>query len=95
MRSLRDTLLSGFYGFWVRNYRIGIMGVVLIFLLGISGLLSIPKESSPDIKFGIISITTAYIGTSPEDMDSLITTRIEKQIKSIQGIDSISSASRQ
>ncbi len=51
MPSLRDTLLSGFYGFWVRNYRIGIMAVVLIFLLGFSGIISIPKESSPDIKF--------------------------------------------
>jgi len=35
------------------------------------------------------------VGTSPEDIDSLITTRIEKQIKSIQGIDTISSSSRQ
>lgn len=35
------------------------------------------------------------MGTSPEDIDSLITTRIEKQIKSIAGIDSIASSSRQ
>jgi len=35
------------------------------------------------------------VGTSPEDIDSLITTRIEKQIKSIAGIDSIASSSRQ
>lgn len=95
MSSLRDTLLSWFYGFWVRNYRIGIMAVVLIFLLGFSGIISIPKESSPDIKFWLVSIGTAYVGASPEDIDSLITTRIEKQIKSIQGIDTISSSSRQ
>jgi len=51
MFSLRDKLLSGFYGFWVRNYRIGIMAVILISLLGVFGIISIPKESSPDIKF--------------------------------------------
>lgn len=95
MYPLRDKLLSGFYGFWVRNYRIGIMGVFLIFLLGFSGIISIPKESSPDIKFWLVSISTAYIGASPEDIDSLITTRIEKQIKSIQGIDTLASSSRQ
>ena len=92
---LRSQLLSGFYGFWVQNYRIGIMLVLLIGLLGISNLLSIPKESSPDIKFGIIQIGTAYTGVAPEEIDSLITTRIEKEIQSIQGIDKMESSSRE
>jgi multidrug efflux pump subunit AcrB len=92
---LREQLLSGFYGFWVKNYRIGIMLVVLIGLLGISNLLSIPKESSPDIKFGIIQIGTVYTGVAPEEIDSLITSRIEKEIQSIQGVDKIESSSRE
>ncbi len=93
--TFRERLYSDFYGFWVKNYRIGIMGVVMIALLGISGLLSIPKESSPDIKFGIVMISTGYVGVSPEDMDTLVTTRIEKEIKSIQGIDTLESSSSQ
>ena len=93
--NLREQLYSGFYGFWVKNYRIGIMGILLISLLGISGVLSIPKESSPDIKFGIAQIGTAYPGASPEDIDSTITTRIEKGIQSVQGIDKIESSSSQ
>lgn len=92
---LRWQLLSGFYGFWIKNYRIGIMLVALIGLLGLSNLLSIPKESSPDIKFGIIQIGTAYTGVAPEEIDSLITSRIEKEIQSIQGIDKIESSSRE
>jgi multidrug efflux pump subunit AcrB len=93
--NLREKLSSGFFGFWVNNYRIGIMMVILIAILGISGILSIPKESSPDIDFGIVQIGTAYVGVSPEEIDSLITTRIEKEIKSISGIDKIESSSRQ
>jgi len=91
---LRSQLLSGFYGFWVKNYRIGIMLVLLIGLLGISNLISIPKESSPDIKFGIIQIGTAYTGVAPEEIDTLITSRIEKEIQSIQGVDKMESSSR-
>lgn len=93
--TLRAKLSSGFFGFWVKNYRIGIMLVVLILMLGISGILSIPKESSPDIDFGIVQVGTAYVGVSPEEIDSLITTRIEKEIKNINGIDKIESSSRQ
>ncbi len=71
------------------------MLVGLIGLLGISNLLSIPKESSPDIKFGIVQIVTTYSGVAPEEIDTLITSRIEKEIRSIQGIDTMESSSRE
>jgi len=54
----------------------------------------IPKESSPDIKFWIISITTPYSWVNPADIDSLITEKIEKEIKDIDGISGISSSSQ-
>lgn len=92
---LRNTLLSGFYGFWVKNYRIGIMFIVIIGILWFSNLATIPKESSPEIKFWLVTINTAYRWVAPEDIDSLITTRIEKEIKSIQWIDKIESSSRE
>jgi multidrug efflux pump subunit AcrB len=57
-------------------------------------LIAIPKESSPDIKFGIINIATVYLGVSPTDMDQLITDEIEQAIKDIDGIKKISSSSR-
>ena len=57
-------------------------------------LVGIPKESTPDIKFGIISINTVYLGVNPTDMDQLITDEIEQKIKDIAGIKKISSSSR-
>ena len=57
-------------------------------------LLAIPKESTPDIKFGIVSINTIYLWVSPTDIDQLITEEIEQQIKDISWIKKISSSSR-
>ncbi len=65
----------------------------LLIVIGIISLLQIPKESSPDIKFGIISITTVYSGVNPEDIDSLITEKIEQEIEDIEGMRSITSTS--
>ena len=56
-------------------------------------MLQIPKESSPDIKFGIISITTPYSWVNPQDIDNLITEKIEKEIEDIEGISKITSTS--
>ena len=44
----------------------------------------IPKESSPDIDFGIIAINTVYTGVSPEDIDSLITTKIADELDIVE-----------
>lgn len=56
-------------------------------------MITIPKESSPDIKFGIISINTLYPGVNPEDIDSIITEKIEDEIRDIEGINKLTSTS--
>ena len=67
----------------------------ILIVLGIFSYLSIPKESFPEIVFPYFSIVTIYPGTSPEDMENLVTRPIEKQIKSINGIKHVNSKSLQ
>lgn len=67
--------------------------MALIFLLGLFSLKSIPKESSPQIKFGIVQITTTYVGANPVDIDTLITDKIEQSINDLEGIKKYTSAS--
>ena len=61
--------------------------------MGLIAAINIPKESSPSVKLGIISISTSYVGTNPIDMDALVTDKIYKQVKDIKGIDTINSNS--
>lgn len=82
-----------FFTFWIENYKVSFLFLFLIVIVGLISVIQIPKESSPDIKFGIISITTPYTGVNPWDIDSLITEKIEKEIEDIDGISKISSTS--
>ena len=68
---------------------------VFITLLGISSYRSIPKEQFPEIVIPTILVNTVYPGTSPEDMENLVTRPIEKQLKGINGVKKISSNSLQ
>jgi len=68
---------------------------VFISLLGISSYLSIPKEQFPEIIIPTILVNTPYPGTSPEDMENLVTRPIEKQLKGIAGVKKITSNSLQ
>jgi multidrug efflux pump subunit AcrB len=67
--------------------------MIFIFWLGLASLRSIPKESSPQIKFGIVQISTAYIGANPVDIDALITEKIEDAIDDLEGMKKYSSVS--
>ncbi len=69
------------------------MAIFMILVLGTISIISIPKESNPDIKFGIINIATVYPGVSPIDVDQLITQEIEQKIKDVTGIKKITSSS--
>jgi multidrug efflux pump subunit AcrB len=41
----------------------------------------------------MISIVTIYQGSTPQDVDSLVTDKIEKEIKDIDGIKKINATS--
>jgi multidrug efflux pump subunit AcrB len=68
---------------------------IIITLLGLISYLNIPKEQFPEIVIPTIIVNTAYPGTSPEDMENLVTRPIEKEVKSIQNVKKISSNSIQ
>lgn len=69
---------------------------VLAFLISILGLMNyflIPKEQFPQVIIPYIVVNTPYPGTSPEDMENLVTRPIEKQLKSIADVKKITSSS--
>lgn len=65
----------------------------LIIIVGISSLNSLPREMFPEVKQPMFFITTTYPGVSPQDMETLVTNKIEKKLKELQHIDEITSTS--
>ena len=88
-----NKLESGFLWFWIKQYKVSFLLVLLMVLLWIASFAMIDKKSAPDLDLWMISISKAYIWVNPEDIDSLITDKIEKKIKDIAGIKKISSTS--
>ncbi len=68
---------------------------IIITSLGIMSYFSIPKEQFPEIVIPTILVNTVYPGTSPEDMENLVTRPIEKQCKSLADVKKITSNSIQ
>lgn len=71
---------------------------VLVLIIAVFGMISynnIPKEQFPEIVIPKIIVTTIYSGTSPADIENLVTRPLEKNMKSINGVKKITSSSVQ
>lgn len=68
---------------------------VIMIVAGTLAYQATPKEKFPEITFPYFSVSTVYVGTSPEDMENLVTYQLEKELKSVKGVKKISSNSIQ
>jgi multidrug efflux pump subunit AcrB len=66
---------------------------VFISVLGLMNYFAIPKEQFPQVVIPYIVVNTAYPGTSPEDIENLVTRPIENELKSISDVKNITSNS--
>ncbi len=81
---------------WAINNRTAVyILTIIITLMGLMAYNSLPKEKFPEIKFPQVIVQTLYPGTSPENMENLVTKHIEKQVKNITGVKKVTSNSFQ
>jgi len=71
---------------------VAVLGLLIILMGGYS-YMTLPREAAPDIPIPFILVTTTYEGVSPEDMETSVTMKIEKELNGIRGVEEITSSS--
>ena len=67
----------------------------LLIVLGIMGYMRIGVDLYPKIDPPVITVTTKYPGAGPEEVEVLVSKKIEDQVNQIGGIERITSTSQQ
>ena len=70
-----------------------LVAMIMLFVIGISSYFSIPKEAKPDIDIPVAYVSVPYDGISPEDAERLLVKPLEKQLRSVEGLDKMTSVS--
>ena len=52
--------------------------------MGIVSAFNLKRETFPNVNFDTVIITTAYPGSSAEDVEKLVTISIERQLKGVE-----------
>ncbi len=63
--------------------------------MGLTSLIAIPKESSPEVVIPMGIVSTVLRGASAEDTEKLITDKLESEIANVENIDKVTSSSQE
>ncbi|MHC4914473.1 MAG: efflux RND transporter permease subunit, partial [Planctomycetota bacterium] len=78
----------------VRNRATVAVLTVFILVAGLySYLFALPREAAPDVPMPLVMVTTAYEGVAPEDVETSVTMKIEKELAGLKGLKRLSSSS--
>ncbi|MBP7652837.1 efflux RND transporter permease subunit, partial [Candidatus Dependentiae bacterium] len=77
----------------VKNSTAVFVFIFVLLILGIVSYKNLPLESAPEVKIPLLIVNTFYFGVAPADIESLITNRIERELKSLDKIKKITSVS--
>lgn len=70
-----------------------IVSLLALIIFGTSSLISTPLELTPSMSMPMLIINTIYPGAGPEEVDSLVTSRVESAIGNLTGLKTIQSIS--
>jgi len=79
--------------FSVKNSLLVNLLSIFIIIVGIVAMLQLKREAFPNIDFDYVTVTTYYPGAPAEDVEKLVTTPIEKELRGISGIKEMTSSS--
>jgi len=68
---------------------------VVVLFFGIMGLVSLPKlpvEQNPKVEQPIVDLRAEYAGAGPEEMETLVTEPLERAVRAVEGLLSVTSS---
>jgi multidrug efflux pump subunit AcrB len=75
----------------IRNPVVSIVIFLGLTLAGIVAFLSMKVQDQPDIEFPLVIVTIVQPGAAPTEIENQITQRVEAAVRSIAGVDTVSS----
>ena len=70
------------------------VGVLLVLLFGVIALTRMPMQLTPEVETPTLTIETNWPGASPREVEREIIQEQEEQLKSVEGINKMTSESR-
>jgi multidrug efflux pump subunit AcrB len=86
--------MISFWKFFIEKRQFTFMLIAGVVLWGTVAAVQITKESAPEVSIPVGIVTTVLPGASSEDVERLVTNKLEEHLANIENLDTITSTSR-
>lgn len=90
---LNQNILGKWSAFFINRYRVVFLIILAIIIIGISSYFELPRELNPEIIFPFGNVVTVYNGAAPDEVETLITNKIENKLEDLEEVKSMTSYS--
>lgn len=80
--------------FFIEKKQFTILLIIGVILWGSVAVINITKESSPEVAIPMAIVTTVLPGASAEDVERLVTNKLEQRLANVANLDTLTSTSR-
>jgi len=91
----QDTEFKGIIAWWASNGVAANLLMLVAIVGGILGLATMNREVFPTASFAGATVSIAWPGASPQEMEEQIVVRIEEAVSSVDGIENMTSTARE
>ncbi|MDH5649794.1 MAG: efflux RND transporter permease subunit [Gammaproteobacteria bacterium] len=85
--------MDNFLRFLVERHLLVNLVSVFLVILGLYAMFAINREAFPNVNLDKIQVTVVYPGATPEEVERLVITPVEQELKALDGIDKMISVS--
>ena len=85
--------LSQLWTFFLERFRVTLLFTLLFVVAGVLGYGATPQENSPDVEIPIVIVSTIWPGATAEDVENLVTDKIEQEVQNLDDVDNYTSTS--
>lgn len=71
----------------IKYKKITLMVLAILLLMGMYSYYIMPRQEFPEINAPVALVTVQYSGASPEDIESLVTSKVEERLETLEGYD--------
>ncbi|PIT98475.1 MAG: hypothetical protein COT71_00495 [Candidatus Andersenbacteria bacterium CG10_big_fil_rev_8_21_14_0_10_54_11] len=84
----------GIIGYFLSSFRVTVLLMVGLALLGAWSVLTLPREATPEVTIPVAIVVTPYPGAAARDVEELVTVPVEDAVSGVEGVDTVQSSSR-
>lgn len=85
---------KGIFAYFTRHFRVTFLVIIGLALLGIQNVVTLPRESAPEIEIPIGVVVTVYPSAAARDVEELVTKPLEDELADLEGLERITSSSQ-